>query len=89
MRKVTFKWPLIGAVLGALGCLPLLAGLGAIMNGVQVGHNWELLSAVLCPPALLLKGFWFPLGLNCVLYAFVVALLRFAWVHLPSSSNSN
>jgi hypothetical protein len=36
MKKVTFKRPLMGAMLGLLSCLPLLLGLGAIMNGVEV-----------------------------------------------------
>ena len=82
MNKVTFKWPLIGAILGLLGCLPLLLEIGAIMNGVEVGHRWELVSTLLCPTALLVRGFWCLLGLNCVLYATVTTLLRFSWLTL-------
>ena len=87
MRKVAFRWPLIGAALGVLAWLPLLYGIGAIENGAEIGH-WKLRCA-LCPTVFLLRGFWWPLGLNCLLYAFVVALLRFAWIRLRFSSNSD
>jgi uncharacterized membrane protein len=80
MKKVTFKWPLIGATLGILVCLPLLLELGAIMNGDKVGHRWELVAAVLCPTALLSLGFWWTLGLNCVLYALAATVIRVAWI---------
>jgi hypothetical protein len=87
MKKVTFKWPLIGAALGALAWLPLLYGIGAIENGAEVGH-WKLLCA-LTPTVFLLKGFWWSLGSNCLLYAGVVTLLRFVWIRMRYLSNSN
>lgn len=89
MEKVTFKWPLIGAVLGLLGFIPSLLELGAIINGVEVGHNLELVSDALCPAALLRLGFWWTLGLNCLLYALLTTFIRLAWIGLRHRSISN
>lgn len=87
MRKLLFKWPLIGAALGALAWLPLLFGVGAIVNGEEV-HHWKLLCAF-CPTVFLFRGFWLPLGLNCFLYALVITLLRLAWIRMRYSPDSN
>ena len=78
--RVMLRWPIAGALFGALGSLNALIAIGAVMNGVPVSHKWEMFSAVLCPAAIVVRGFWPPLVLNCVFYAGMVWALRFAWV---------
>ena len=82
MGRVTLRWPIAGAVLGALGNFVLLLSLGAVINGVEVGRGWELAAAVACPAALFTRGFWWPLVLDCLLYALVITALRFTWIRL-------
>ena len=81
LRQLTIWWPLAGAALGALGDFAALMTLGAIINGVEVSRGWIVAVTVLCPTLLFSHGFWWwPLLLNCLIYALVVAALRLAWL---------
>ena len=81
MRRVTLRWLVAGAVLGALAFFTLMLCISALLSGVEFRH-WHWIVAVLCPPAIVLRGFWLLLGLNCALYAVVLAALRYAWIRL-------
>ncbi len=82
MEVVTLWWPIAGAVVGLFGGLGLLLALGDLMNGIEVSRERELLIALVCPAVLMVRGFWRPVALNCVLYSLIVETVRFFWITL-------
>jgi hypothetical protein len=90
MRQVTLRWPLIGALVGALGwVVPCFFVLGAIENDAPVNPIWDLAMRVLCPTAIVLRGFWVVLVVNCFLYALLISGLRIAFFYLGHRRISN
>jgi hypothetical protein len=89
MRNISLGWTITGAIVGALGWAYNLMTLGAIINGVDVGHGWITLGIFLCPWFVPLRNIWFILILNCMLDALLLAGLRFAWMRLQRREISN
>jgi hypothetical protein len=85
-RQITIRWPIAGAFFGALGwCIAAVFILGPIINGDEIPRYWKFYFAF-CPALLMPWGEWWPLVLNCVLYALVFTTLRLTWIRLRSKA---
>jgi hypothetical protein len=89
MRNIPLGWTIAGAVVGALGWFYNLMTLGAIINGVYVGHGWITLGIVFCPWFVPVRNLWVVLVLNCILYASLFAGARIAWSLFHGKKISN
>ena len=75
-----FIWALIGAIFRLLACLPALLEIGAIENDAAVGHTWHLVFHRIIPRQSFSPGLLaVEIGVNCMLYAVMAALLKFSW----------
>ena len=90
MERVTLKWPLAGALIGALGWfVPDLFIIGAITNDAPLSPKWFLALRIFCPPTIFLRGFWLTLAVNCLLYAVVMFAIRFVFLWYRRIRNVN
>jgi hypothetical protein len=90
MRRVTLKWPLTGALFGAVGWLCLIKLLATALSQEEIRRGWKFVFIVLCPVAIAPGvGPWWLLALNCALYAIVFGGLGLIYSSLASSQISN
>ncbi|HWB32565.1 MAG TPA: hypothetical protein VG714_05265 [Acidobacteriaceae bacterium] len=72
-------WIAAGIGVGLLGDLSVLYVLGAVINGDPFPACWTIVSEVLCPAAIVLRGFFLTLAMNCVFFALIGAIAGLVW----------